>query len=477
MTVTATDKEQVRPVSQFSDPGSAASRRIRHLAWFFMVGGFVLLAAFCVVTSAGIHLFLFRSISVLDTTVAPSRGTVPLTTANYTDRAIRTPELLREFPFVTRTDNQSQLTVTFDIAEASRSIAHVVMSANSGARILQAVRPRFVWGEGSYVINIADAEGTFDIIVSPGLTRDIEMNIRTTEGGLIRINGSGRYGLSVTDRRVTFSNYSGEPVDMYSEDRSRHIVVSPDQDAVYVTERNSLVTGRLQQNLLENSIFGLQLPLSREVTGGSIPAQWQCVNVQNDLPEGRFYSDVWYGEPAIRLSRTGGSIANGQTRCYQDFEGDGIPVSSFNTIELVSTFLINYQSLSQCGSVDGSECPVMYHIEYTDTDGVLRDWYHGFYAFSRNEDYFKSRCPSCLQDNEQISEQVWYTYRSGNLFTLLDGTQNPKPSRIHRVEFYASGHDYDVFVSDIMFLAGQGNAIMPTVQTSDIVPPVLPSDE
>jgi hypothetical protein len=47
---------------------------------------------------------------------------------------------------------------------------------------------------------------------------------------------------------------------------------------------------------------------------------------------------------------------------------------------------------------------------------------------------------------------VWYTYDSGNWFNLLP--PGKRPVAISNVQFYASGHQYDVYVGEVALLGG-----------------------
>ena len=101
----------------------------------------------------------------------------------------------------------------------------------------------------------------------------------------------------------------------------------------------------------------------------------------------------------------------------------------------------------------GSECPLTLYIEYTDINGIPRELYRGFYyALDPQFDYYKALCDSCSQDHQQINEKVWYTYKSGNLFSSIP--EDARPAAINSVQFYASGHEYDVFISEIGLFAG-----------------------
>ncbi|HQA68852.1 MAG TPA: hypothetical protein PK801_11045, partial [Aggregatilineales bacterium] len=119
---------------------------------------------------------------------------------------------------------------------------------------------------------------------------------------------------------------------------------------------------------------------------------------------------------------------------------------------LRGTFYVDEQSLSTCGQL-GSECPMMMRMTYIDEQGVEREYIQGFYAYHDPSLDYPLTCDSCRAEHERISLQSWYTFRSGNLLTVLPAEQ--KPAIIQQVRFYASGHAYRVYVSEIELLAGR----------------------
>ncbi|MFQ3672717.1 MAG: hypothetical protein SNJ83_03875, partial [Aggregatilineales bacterium] len=100
----------------------------------------------------------------------------------------------------------------------------------------------------------------------------------------------------------------------------------------------------------------------------------------------------------------------------------------------------------------GSECPLMLRVNYIDVNGSERAWFQGFYTMSNPALGYPPRCESCTQDHLQINPRVLYTYRTGNLFATIPASA--RPVRITSVEFYASGHQYDVLVNEIGMYVG-----------------------
>ena len=149
-----------------------------------------------------------------------------------------------------------------------------------------------------------------------------------------------------------------------------------------------------------------------------------------------------------------------QTKCIQNFVSEGsnaFDVSQFDYLAMRTTLLVNFQSVSKCG-IAGSECPLMLRIDYITAEGTPRQWFQGFYTVDDPQyaDY-PPTCDSCLREHVKINEKTWYTFETGNLFTLLP--TDWRPGAILNVQFYASGHQYDVYLGEMSLVVGQTDSV------------------
>ena len=55
----------------------------------------------------------------------------------------------------------------------------------------------------------------------------------------------------------------------------------------------------------------------------------------------------------------------------------------------------------------------------------------------------------CIRD--RINGNAWYTYDTGDM--LNDWQENLRPGLIKEIEFYSSGHEYDVSLNEVALLA------------------------
>jgi hypothetical protein len=95
----------------------------------------------------------------------------------------------------------------------------------------------------------------------------------------------------------------------------------------------------------------------------------------------------------------------------------------------------------------------MIDLEYTDLVGNRKHWLQGFYYLGDTSNSVPSLCVTCStepkQNHIQVQQNVWYSYDSADLITLLD-----KPTIINVITVYAEGHTVESFISEIELQAG-----------------------
>jgi hypothetical protein len=99
----------------------------------------------------------------------------------------------------------------------------------------------------------------------------------------------------------------------------------------------------------------------------------------------------------------------------------------------------------------------MVRIKYRDSGGNEQNWVQGFYYWTdptipvQDQPTLCVLCPSPRQEHEQKNQGVQFFYDSPNLMELLAQDGQP-PTSIVEIAAYASGHTYDVQVSEIELL-------------------------
>jgi len=422
-------------------------------AWGVLLIAFAVFCIVCVITGIGVNYFLFQSTVSMQTLVRVGRGTVTWTDATLITQATRSQiELFNSA--VVSTDPVSQATMF--IYDQDRMIATLTLKNDTTADVKQVTRPRFDWSSQRYTIELENVRGEFDVHIPRALTRDLWITFTTPSGAFARMIKSGDYTVRVTDTQLQVITDDGEALVSMSE--NPNYAVPPGQrgtlqltDGIY-----SIQPARL--NLLGSRAFEPETIV--EVALGEPPRErtWGCANQQNSEPSGFFALTQIDGFSALRLGRGGGAESHGETTCTQYLTGasgqQGRDVSAYSYLALRADFKIIGHSLSSCGA-EGSECPLMLRMEYVPLNGGVETWIHGFYSRVIPGIDSPMSCDSCRLDHEIVNEGAWYAYDSGNLIALFPPDQRPRS--ILNFRFYASGHEYDVYVSEVSLLVAQSN--------------------
>lgn len=426
------------------------------MAWSILLGSFAIFCLSCALITFGVHFFFFRSNVSLQTTLQVARG-IPAGVGGV-DRAVGGIYPLSSGSSIRTdtTDRFSQSSVYFrDERSDNALIAVITMKSDSALTVRNATRPRFDWGSSNYVIDVSNVTGQFDVFIASDLGRGIEFNIWTPNQALIKLSASGHYSFTASDT-VRLTNWNGEAL-LVSPGLISNRSIPRGEQAILAGGGAEITLAPARINLLQNNYLRASEASASSLEAGdpNPPDRWSCANGPNNMPRGRYgFETSPDGRRALRFVRGDETTTTpGSTFCTQTIgeTSAGVDVSAFDQLEFRASVYIASQSLSGCG-FEGSECPLMMQINYIREDGQVGVWYHGVYARrpGPNENY-PLNCASCLREHILIYEDAWYTYESGNLFDIyqLPGT---RPRQITGVTFYASGHHYDVFVSEVDLL-------------------------
>ena len=86
------------------------------------------------------------------------------------------------------------------------------------------------------------------------------------------------------------------------------------------------------------------------------PLNWNCSGLPGQSPPGSYRLVNFDGRIGVNLQRYNNAASHGEISCVQEFEGDGLDVRMLDSLSVLATFSLNFQSLSLCGKA-GSECP------------------------------------------------------------------------------------------------------------------------
>lgn len=425
----------------------------QRLAWGVLLISFAIFCLFCLFMGMGVNYFLFQSMVPVESSIVVGRGTAGVTGSDLVEQVERAGRSVSG-DTVIRTDAQSQVALAFrDNDSVGTLLAAVTLKSNTAITMRSALRPRFDWATSGYMITLDNVSGDLDVLVPPSLPLRMRVSLRTRDGMLIFLDGSGRYTVSVSDEQIRVINQTGSAL-LIALNSTLNRAVPVQTEAIYQTQSPEINLVPTRVELVENSTFAdVAIAAEDDDTTQILPLAWGCANGPNNMPRGSYGVDLLDGRRALRLVRGNDADSHGATFCKQVFGPgqSGLEVRDYANLNLRASVYINYHSLSACGT-EASECPLTLKMDYIDINGIARQWFHGFYSFFNPQLEYPLRCSSCTLDHEIINEKAWYLYDSGNLFALLPPDQRPRS--ILNVQFYASGHQYDVYVGEVSLLTG-----------------------
>ncbi|MBZ0289597.1 MAG: hypothetical protein K8I30_18385, partial [Anaerolineae bacterium] len=392
----------------------------QRMAWGVLLLSFAIFCSICIVTGLGLNYFLFQSTVLMETDVQVGRGSVSVNSSTvYSYLSLTSAAELR-------TDPQAQSTIFFrDSQKADRLIASITIRANTNVTLRRAVRPRFRWSSGSYMIELQDLTGDLDIFIPNDLERDVRLTIQTPQGALADFGSSGQYFVSASESQIRVINRQGQVSLVPANTNQGRAIPVNNLGVISSAGPEEVALLPAVVNLIQNSTF--QDVVTTQDDGGTtslgLATSWGCTNSTTNLPRGSYQAEMQDGRYLLHFLRGENAQTNGETRCGT-FPGGGYDVRSYSTLVLRAMFKIQFQSLNACGS-KGSECPLMLRVDYTDERGAGHSWYHGFYAKLDPQLNDPKSCDSCTSEHEQVNYNTWYTYDSGNWFTLFAPDMRP----------------------------------------------------
>ena len=426
------------------------------LAWGVLLISFAIFCFICAASTLGVYYFMFDSSLSLQATLNVGRGTVGVTEGGRTPQAVSGARGIEHHTIV-QTDSAdywSQANIDFIDPNHNQVIASLVVRHDSSIELQNARRPRFDWSNVNYEVSFGNLTGQVDLFVFDTTDRPLDVDFSMANGTEIRINSPGRYLLESVDGEIRLTNWTGQAV-LIAPDRVSAVSIPAGQIGLVDLE-GQILRYNAPINFLENgdlTTSGMTQPQAGVIVNDPVAGRWSCTHRPNtNLPLGNYFSDLSPdGRDAFRLVRGGGATTNAQTSCEYSFP-EGLDISNYNFIALQAAFYLKYHSVNGCGE-QGSECPMMFKIQYTDVNGIAREWIHGVYylPFESAQNNWKRRCDTCISDNIRINSDTWYIYNSDNLFNVIPPDQTPQV--INRVIFFAEGHQYDVYIDEIALIA------------------------
>ncbi len=398
-------------------------------AWTVLLASF---AVFCLLVSGiplGIRAYLRNARTQEDATMQVIEGTVLVQQRNGSNPIGVTSSsqgwaLSRGDQVIT----DSASWATLDLFDRS----NVILYSNTQAELVSSSAPRFRASKeaNETVLSLTGGLMRVGVALPAGRTTDVRVLTPHAEIGF----GEGSYRIEVDNEGTQLTVVRGEAlvgqagaqVNIPQGTRTR-IDLSGAPSELVPAERNLIVNGDFQQ------------PLSSGWTTSTVVYDRSIASPKVEVVDRG-------GRNAVHLVRREPDDGNHtEVAIRQPLDLD---VRDFTRLVLSFDVLLSFQSLSGGGQLS-SEYPIQVLINYKDRYGNDNFWTHGFY-YQNQTGYVIASDPWGQPFGEQIPPGVWYPYESANLLELLGESG---PAHLTRITIYASGWNYEGYVSEIRLIA------------------------
>lgn len=393
------------------------------VAWLVIFGAFGVFLTLCAAIPLSAQSYLLYSTDTQQAKFEVLSGTAQVQELNsLAPMAVTasTPMLLTEGSTAEVDENSKAMLTLFD--------GSTVQLFPSTQVVLREMRvPKFEWGQQPLAITIEQTRGRTRIGAAqlysstgeaPGQrvfivkTRHLQASLR---------GGSGSYGVDVSSDSSQISVRDG--VALVSS-MGKSVSVSRGQRTVARPGAAPLDPLPAALDLIANGDFVDPLDRRWDLLEGLNPS-----NLVPGMTEKAPFTD----RQALHIVRTNSNQTSAITGRVQIINKD---VSDYPTLRLSAEIRLHFQSLSGGGSVS-SEYPIILRLKYRDQYGSDAEKVWGF--------YYQNTMNNQTNNGILVPLDVWYPFETQNLYDILD----PKPYIITSLQIYASGWDYDAYVSNV----------------------------
>ncbi|MGE5140458.1 MAG: hypothetical protein ACM3JD_13405 [Rudaea sp.] len=415
---------QARPASSLKNP--------QRLAWLVIWGAFFVCITATVSLPLGARRFILYSVEARPGTLQAINvtqeacGTVRFTPPNAAQPTAVTcdPASFPEGSTIA-TDLNSRALITF----FEGSIAQVFPGTLLIARGMR--QPRFQWSELANTVQVDQQNGLVLYAVAPALVsagnpqaRPVAMEVRTP--GFDAVLSEGSYSIEVDEKGTQIVVRSGGPASVHANVGTREAIVSQGQRLFADAGKSLSEPLPAAQDLIANGGF----------TSDLFPPAWQPFFDQGGdggTVDGKLNIVTVDGRRSLHISREGSGSNSAISGLRQTLNRD---VSYFQSLVLYADVRLHNQALSG-GGYQSTEYPLILRLKYRDVNGDEYDYVQGF--------YYQNTDNNPTKNGEPIPVDKWVPYQTGNLLQMLD----PKPFYLLSVEIYASGWDYESYISTL----------------------------
>ena len=395
-------------------------RNSERMAWLVILSAFLVFLLLCATVPFGVRYYLQHATSPQTATLEVIGGTIRVRDPGAVAPIAVTKSVQLSEGSTIETDENSRGILSF----YDRSTA--ILFPSTQIILSEMHVPAFPWGVEPIALRINEIRGRLRVGAAPLVPQ----------------------GSSLPER--DFQIQTPELSTALLSDGSYVIEADTDGSQVIVTDGKAAVTARAQTVQLvrgqrtvvtRGSAPLSPLPAAQDlVINGDfrdpLPRGWDDLRDPSNLTSpapGAFSAVTLSDREALHIVRMNSGQTSAITGVVQQI---GKEVSDYRTMTLSADIRLHYQSLSG-GGVLSSEYPIILRLKYRDQYGSEGEWVHGF--------YYQNLTNNPTNNGEQVPQDVWFPFESSNLFDVAV----PRPFYITSLQIYASGWDYDAYVSNV----------------------------
>lgn len=390
------------------------------MAWLVILGAFAAFLLLCAIVPLGIRYYLRHATSPKTATLEVIDGTVIVRPLGAAAPIAVTQSMQLSEGTTLETDENSRGILTFNDGSTA------ILFPSTQITLREMHVSTFSWGIEPITLIIEEARGRLRVGAAPLLPRGNDpapaRDFQVWTPHLIASLAEGSYVVEV------------------SADASQ--VIANDGTAAVTAQERTVTITRLQRTVVTLGLPPLPpLPAAQDIIingdySDPLARRWDIVREpSNDpkVPMGTVNVETLGDRHAVHITRSNSNQTSAITGIIQQINQE---VSDYRTVQLSADIRVHYQSLAG-GGILSSEYPLILRMRYRDVYGSEAEYVQGF--------YIQNLTNNPTVNGQQIPQDIWVPFESDNLLETLD----PKPFFITSLQIYASGWDYDSYVSGV----------------------------
>ncbi len=411
-------------------------------AWLVLFGAFFV----CIALGALVPVLGYQFVRYSSDTQTASLQAIGVTKEGDTPVRVNVPNAALPIAIKDPAPVSENYTIVTDKTDSSRGLltffdsSIATITPNTRLTLREMRRPRFGWSDQPNLVTVEQISGTVRYAVAPTWKhegnpdgRPLQFLVRTPSFDAW-LNPGGSYAVTVGDTNSEIAVREGSAI-VQSRDGSRQRLVGLSQRIV--AHDGALLSDLLPaaKDLLDNGAFEQTITCDPNEIG-----PWKCYSDQGG-DGGNVNGSIGIvnagDRRAVQIKRTGSNQNSAITGIRQEINRD---VSDFRTLNLSADVRVDNHNLSG-GGYQSTEYPLILHLTYKDVNGDQHEYFHGFYV--------QNDTNNPHENADLIPRATWIPFDSSNLLSSLP----VRPFRIVSAEIYASGWDYESYLSNVRLTA------------------------